>query len=416
MNFIIENINIAETMANQRISLITENCTFADSVAKTKTDFISKLPFHLNVITSAARGRLRETGHSRILADMLGVDFIQKSFIRYFLKIETEALAVEREIGNSESHIDVMMHNKDLCIIIENKVNDATEQPSQTYRYVHNIAIGQYNMRPEQIYVLYLNSTDHSKPSPVSITDQNGDNDVMELLSERFIIKSFAYDITEWLRQLEAPKDEQPYIESAIKQYIDYLEQYFNTSKEFIPMKEELKKQILSQYGLSDSSNEEIISTLIQKKENINILLEEINSIIESSQLEQAKTQLEAYLLQMKKDFPNIPENRLYNRINYIDEYGNHWPNIGIGIIKNNLQINVHIEYSNIEKKTYFGIICGIEEYPDAYNQIKETLSPYFNNDKVYSNDIWPIYCYASYETIYDKFKNLVTYIQNLQS
>lgn len=413
MNFIIENINIAETMANQRISLITENCTFADSVAKTKTDFISKLPFHLNVITSAARGRLRETGHSRILADMLGVDFIQKSFIRYFLKIETEALAVEREIGNSESHIDVMMHNKDLCIIIENKVNDATEQPNQTYRYVHDIAIGQYNMRPEQIYVLYLNSTDHSKPSPVSITDQNGNNDVMELLSERFIIKSFAYDITEWLRQLEAPKDEQPYIESAIKQYIDYLEQYFNTSEEFTPMKEELKKQILSQYGLSDSSNEEIISTLMQKKENINILLEEINSIIESSQLEQAKTQLETYFQQMKKDFPEIPENRLHHRIVDRDENGECWPNIGITfIIRNNLQINVHIEYSYIKKKTYFGIISD----PDTYNQIKESLLPYFNPDEIYSSDIWPIYCYASYETIYDKFKNLVTYIQKLQS
>ena len=416
MNFIIENINIAETLANQRIPLITENCTFADSIAKTKTDFISKLPFHLNVITSAARGKLRETGHSRILADMLGVDFIQKSFIRYFFKIETEPLTIEREIGNSESHIDVMMHNKDLCIIIENKVNDATEQPNQTYRYVHDIAMEQYNMRPEQIYVLYLNSTDHSEPSPVSRTDQNGDNDVMELLSERFIIKSFAYDITEWLYQLETPKDEQPYIESAIKQYIDYLEQYFNTSKEFTPMKEELKKQILSQYGLSDSSNEEIISTLMQKKENINILLEEINSIIESSQVANAKEKLNFYFQCMKKDFSNIPEHCFFNNTDCIDCNGENWPNVGVSIILNKFRLNIQIEYDYNKKEMYYGILCDNTSDPKAYQYIQKMILPYFSTQDYDSNDYWPVWSYASYETIYDKFKNLVTYIQNLQS
>lgn len=50
-----------------------------------KEEELKKLPYHLNVISSAARGKLKETAHSMILSDLLNFPDIQKSFLNYFL-------------------------------------------------------------------------------------------------------------------------------------------------------------------------------------------------------------------------------------------------------------------------------------------------------------------------------------------
>ena len=155
-NHFIRKMIICPSKINYTISL-------ANSVAYSKQEKISKLPFHFNVITSAARGKLRETGHSRILCDLLHHQNIRKDFIKFFfpdVDCDNNDFIIEKEFGDKDSHIDLILYNDKDCIIVENKVNNAVEQYRQIYRYVFDIAISKLGRSIEHIYVLYLNKNE----------------------------------------------------------------------------------------------------------------------------------------------------------------------------------------------------------------------------------------------------------------
>lgn len=117
--------------------------------------------------------------------------------------------------------VDVALKGEDIFIIIENKVNSAEEQRNQVYRYVHEIAIDKYGYSLSQIYVIYLNPTNHNPPSEYSLCDENNENNVFEELGEEhYTVQSYKYDITDWLRCLSVTNE--PHIDSALDQYIDF--------------------------------------------------------------------------------------------------------------------------------------------------------------------------------------------------
>lgn len=88
MSTTIEELDKCMFLANDIICtknhILRHTISLANSVAYSKQEKILKLPFHFNVITSAARGKLRETGHSRILCDLLHHQNIRKDFIKFF--------------------------------------------------------------------------------------------------------------------------------------------------------------------------------------------------------------------------------------------------------------------------------------------------------------------------------------------
>jgi len=229
--------------------------------------YLSKRPFHLNVIESACRGRFKETGHSLVLADMLKHEIIQKSFIASFLDMEHEFMDVTAEIDR----VDVALKSDDMFIIIENKVNAANEMENQVYRYVHEIGIDKYKYKMSQIYVIYLNPTNRDMPSDRSLCDKNGKNNVFTALGEKhYRIRSYKHDITNWLRGLKI--DNEQHISSALDQYIDFLENKFHTSLIDKDMNEEIRKLIADELHLEEKSLELQIKTLDEQLEKVNDL------------------------------------------------------------------------------------------------------------------------------------------------
>ena len=90
--------------------------TLSDRVWKIRQDFISELPFHINVIEAACHGKFKETGHSRVLADLLRHPNIQHSFLSTFLGITyvDEELDIENiaDVTAETDRVDVALKKR----------------------------------------------------------------------------------------------------------------------------------------------------------------------------------------------------------------------------------------------------------------------------------------------------------------
>lgn len=251
-------------------------------------NFNNNKPFQLNVIESASRGKLKETGHSRILADLLKIQSIQESFLKRFLGITLDEK--EPEVTAEEGRIDVSIRGKRQCIIIENKVNDAVDQPKQLFRYVDQC---KSKFSIEQIYVIYLNSDNYNKPSEDSICGEDKKN-VMDQLGNRFKIINYKYDIFEWLQYTKYAKvyDEdikQPHIESALDQYIEYLKKKFNITNEYTNM---LIETLYKELDIENLSEADKYLKLKEVRENVSDLISAVDNVLIEKEKQIRKNQL----------------------------------------------------------------------------------------------------------------------------
>ncbi len=385
----LQELECADCLPSVLCLLLEEGLDFGGDLMNIRQNFIAELPFSFNVISAALFGtRLKEVAHSFILAELLKDEHIQKDFLSSFLSFECSVpLNLEREKEN----LDLSLWNKDYFVIIENKVNDAQEQPGQIARYVKIAKRKGY--ADEQIYVLYLNSRGRLMPSANSTTYKEDGVvilDALPILGERLIVRSYANDILPWLKSLVF-EEKDVFLKSGVRQYIDYLERKFELLKEYEPMNKELNDYLTEKYNLEDISQDERILVLRSKRENAELLLKQLNQLVE---IEHLKT----FWGSLKRDFGTISEERFYNNIER-----DYCRNVGLGLEVGGLLMNFHIEVDNCGQ-VYYGVICNKQEYPDAYSKIQN----YFKEQNFTSSLNWPIYAYSDFDIIYEKFKNLL--------
>lgn len=365
-----------------------------------KNELLDKLPYHLNVISSAARGKLKEIAHTMILTDLLKCLKIQKSFIKYFfgLEINNDELTVYRERREELGQPDIILYNNEIYIIVENKVNSGPEQDYQCGRY-YLIARNVPKKTDDNIYFLYLKSNDTELPSKNSLQIpepnklESKNKFVTDALGERFIVRSFAYDIRKWLVQLYnelIDSKNEEYLISGIHQYMDYLDCKYGTSKRFDDMNKDLEIFIKGEgYNTVDD--------LIKLRGQVNELLITIPNIIfrkNKSIIEKIKDK-DAFEESSNKD----------------DEYG---------IKKEVNNIKFCIETNLGDDKIFYGIKCeGIDEPIDEpiKSKIDELRRRESRSYQAYGK--WPIYKYAdssSVDGIYGEFVDFIgNFIDNEQ-
>lgn len=366
----------------------------AEEMAEIKKRELDKLPYYINVIDSAARGKLRETAHSRILADLLRHPKIQRAFLKEMLDIDSNCdLKVETEVGSMESHIDIALYKpNEKFIIIENKANWAVEQPRQIWRYVREIAMKKYGFEESQIYVLYLNPKENPLPSEQSV--KNGDDSIVETLGPRFVIKSFAYDIVNWLNKLHFSTDE-PYIKSAADQYASYLEHFYGTSKQLESMKSALKEFIIERINLKAMSLNDKISELTDISEKLRDMLDTADSL--NREYKEKWLRCCIHSIAEKYNLEEIPyfikSNEFYCNCD------KEWPKAGVHIKKGDVDINVLIEYRNTTKDSsnsdpdvYYGVRLQ-DRVIDEKNSKK--IQELFNGPS--DDKAWPIHKSTSF-------------------
>lgn len=246
--------------------------SFSDQVNGIIKKHEARRPFHLNVIEAVCHGAFRETGHSLLLADMLKHPDVQSSFLERFLNLNYNSLEVSAE----KDRVDVALKGNGIFVIIENKVNAAEEQKSQVYRYVHEIGIDKYGYKLSEIYVIYLNPRTHDYPSEYSLCDENKENNVFGALGEEhYKVLSYKHDIIDWLQGISIPNE--PHIESALDQYLDFLENKFHLLD--TEMNKDIREFLLKQLQIESKPLEEQISALGSQYEKTAELLSSIDSL-----------------------------------------------------------------------------------------------------------------------------------------
>ena len=252
------------------------------------------LPYHLNVIDEL---HINENAHSRILCKLLQYQsesgkfeflesllnyIVKNKSIESFSKIEIKSPKISQEI----ERIDLWVKDKDYAIIFENKVYDATDQEAQIARYITKTKECNYAL--ENIYVIYLPSTEGNEPSEQTWVYEG--KKYKKEFEDRYVNLSFRNDVLNWLKEYILPciRYKDSYLLSAISQYIDYLEGYFDKRNINKHMNMELNQFLEKELKInSEVSAEKKLEALTRKEEEIQKLLyhinlkkEEINNII----------------------------------------------------------------------------------------------------------------------------------------
>jgi hypothetical protein len=221
---------------------IEQALEFCDEMAKQKQEmtewaiefsqeFIRKYdevtPFHIFLIDLILKG-MREIYHSRFLYKLLLYKDkdakypILESFCKTLLKFENIKIT-KPEIEREKKNIDISVYDEkgDYFLIIENKVNDAPDQPNQLAKYINTAKEKMKDIT--KIYICYL-PYDGKEPKENSWEnpDENSKS-YKDAFEGRFRIVSFRDEILEWLKKLEIDS-EQKFLQAAIEQYAYLIE------------------------------------------------------------------------------------------------------------------------------------------------------------------------------------------------
>lgn len=290
-------LKLSEELVNIECSVLTDTIAFAKDV----TDIVARerqkiTATNINVIDAAARGNLKETGHSRVLYNLLKNKNICTHFIekllpgKVFKSIKLDDKITEG-VDREKQNIDISIFAEPYFIIIENKVNGAEEQPGQIYRYVQ---YGLQKTGKDKIYVLYLNKDTRDLPTFKSLNKEGNEygeaafpNDEIK---EQIIPLSYKNDIYNWISNVyeneknkyENVKEDREcneFLFSALVQYKDYLENFFELTDKYEPMKKEINEYLIEKLDLKGKSNSEKIEILENQIENAEKLSEKLKGL-----------------------------------------------------------------------------------------------------------------------------------------
>lgn len=362
----------------------------------------SKLPYHINLIDEL---HANENAHSRILEKLLkqktniGTYELLESFIEYLKEKDSgfEKIKIEKpKITQETQRIDLWIRDKSYAIIIENKVNLASDQKAQIERYIDRTIADKFN--ESQIYVIYLPPTYEKVPEIQSW----GKYYETEIHTERYLNLSFRDDIILWLRDKVLPniKTEDVYLRSAIEQYIDHLDGVFSLRTINNKMNMELQKFIEEKLSLSDQRPEEALDKLFKKKEELQNAISQIKLVEEQYRVncfEAWEKQLEIDFI--KKDIISDTKNKVF-------------PKVGIKFEYKETSFVALIEYDYNKNNINYGIYTyanKIPKNPIVTNFVQAILSESFTDDP----HPWWYFCErTSFQNGFVRLKTLIEKIQ----
>ena len=155
----------------------------------------------------AAMGRVNENGHTKVLAELLKLDFVCESFFRFLdgcypgRGLE-QIVAVgfnDVRISCFERWMDIYITVGDFKIIVENKVNGACDQDRQIDRYVSEVK--KHGVKDDKIFVFYLTASG-GFPSDASLNEAKRILDCGKTEGGRLFAISYSRDILSWLNEI----------------------------------------------------------------------------------------------------------------------------------------------------------------------------------------------------------------------
>lgn len=368
--------------------LLSENSQLlrlSDKCHKIEESFKKTLPFHLNVISAAARGKLKETAHSIILHDLLHHPAVLSSFLEEIIGVDGNMFSISDIEYPDKNRIDLSLNSKEKFLIIENKVNSAEEQKGQLYRYY---SIAKESHSEDNIIILYLNPSTNEPPSLYSRSENGSgaedDRDTVKV--DKIIVKNYVHDILGWLSKLaesnDLMSDDEPYLKSAVIQYVDYLEEYFQTKDKYKQLHEMIEKELKEVLGIENSqSRESQIEILIDKKASLEKMLSEVDRFLNKLQEEQATEIFESAARELNEKFKGAATFKMVNYTN---------PEMGFDIKVGNQLLHATIIFTGQKYWWRIYSTSGLEETTKL--RILELITPVMGTIKGGGSGQWDIY------------------------
>ena len=232
---------------------------------------------------------IHETAHSRILYKLLCAHGKEKhQFLKMFL--ESVGLNIELDIDKAEikvesEHIDVLIHDCQKYIIIENKVNHACDQDRQLVSYIESL-------NGKEVYVLYLVRSNNDKdPSENSLPTARRLG-----LEKKGKYKKISYQthILNWLHKCKETDIDNELLKSALIQYCNYIEELFK-GMEIMNDKdiENFEKEVLDFSATMDPIVNPL--ALVEKTDELKQKMKTLNEVVESYENHLCKRYLEYF-------------------------------------------------------------------------------------------------------------------------
>ena len=280
---IINTLKLCDEIYNSVIEEYRKLFGFAEEFVKLMHREERQLPYHMNVIDEL---HINENGHSRILLKLLqfknekGEYEFLDSLLRYvkdknrisqFSNIQIKKPTITQE----KARIDLWVRDKNTgySIIFENKVYNAQDQEAQISRYIDKTIEQKFDIK--NIFVLYLSSMGKEP-------DDQSWGEYKEEFKDRYINLSFRDDIITWLKKNVLPniRYKDVFLYTAIIQYVDYLEGYFNLRTINKQMNMNLESLITSHLELEKFGDTIAqIEALNEKRSNFMELINAIDSL-----------------------------------------------------------------------------------------------------------------------------------------
>ena len=257
---------------------------FAKEFSITKENEKQRLPFHLNLIDQL---HINEKAHSRILMHLLRYQDKEGKYVFLFSLIELICKKKQKEgfrfvlesiqnpsFTHDKENIDLWVRDENYAIIFENKVYNAVDQEAQLCRYIDKT---NKRYKLENIFVIYLPKYDKEP-------DRQSWGNFEESFRPRYAKLSYYYDILPWLKDNVRPciEDKELFLQTAIIQYIDYLEGLFKKREIDKTMNMELNKLIEKHLELEGNSVEMKVKNLHESIRNVKDILYQMEALSET--------------------------------------------------------------------------------------------------------------------------------------
>jgi hypothetical protein len=228
-----DTLSFTDEVVSKNLSIEKDSfCEMIEFSNKFNEIYDKVTPYHLFLLELIRSGE-REIDHSRMLQQLLfcrsnGEYPILKSF---FKELNLNLTIKDPQITAETKRIDILiLDGKNYAIIIENKINGASDQPNQLANYINKIRYKE-GYESKDIYVVYLPKEDGREPDVQSWINPEGNKSYYDEFEERFRVFSIKNKLLQWLENdvLELIENDvlelsnnarNRYLRSTLEQYI----------------------------------------------------------------------------------------------------------------------------------------------------------------------------------------------------
>ena len=382
-----------------KVHVIKDVLKMYEDIQLVRKEVEENRPYHFNALLNSSP---LEPNVSSIFAGFLrqktnGRYSVLESFIKFCFgdiftsSIEKPIIETETEVKDLK-RIDILIYEKGkYAIVIENKIWDATEQPNQLVNYIKGVKEPKFGFTDNQIYVIYMPSTDEHKP-----TNASWSKSYQQAFESRFRNISFRDSVIGWLESEDIQTVDEEYFSHSRFLFIDFLKRVFRLTKTDNMENQKIDKYISQELELRENDYGYNIAKLTAKFNEIT----ECANQLERMRKEYCAKMLKEWSANLAKDFPNCKKYEV--------------------CVGKRMCTGIVLPYKDIEDAIYINLefidrrVCYGATYMPTTHSIREEMQasdlirPFWESKEFVKGFDWLFYKYINVEEGYGLLHQLI--------